>query len=203
MKPIIPYTLCILYIIYHACSIMMPTFLFDGDEPWKIIFKIQWFPNFSASSPASSSFFFFFSLAWENVQNCGWSRLQSAHCFPILLLLSSSKKLFISSALPFVQGACHKHYCPMSTPLHSRNCRLLLSLWCEIPHFWSKERNTQVASLWLQTFPHQLPVSTESAPISALAGAARGKIASAGKDTCFPLRTESLRRALVTRDLAK
>lgn len=90
----------------------------------------------------------------------------------------------------------------MSPHLCSRNCCLLLSLLCEILHFWSKQKHPS-CRLWLRAFPRQLPDSAESTPISALAGAPRGKIASARERHMFPITRLSLRRALVTTDLTK
>lgn len=141
------------------------------------------------------------------MQNCGRLRLQSGGCFPIILLLPSSKKPFMSPLLPFVWAACHKALLPNNPPhLLSRNHRLPLTFWCEIPHFWEQanKKTPKSPSLAPNFSPHhELHDSTDSTPISALAGAPRGKIASARERHMFPITRLSLRRVLVTRDLTK
>lgn len=186
----------------------MTTFLFNGDDSQK-----HNFTTLMISQPLCIFFssFLCFSLAQENVQNCGGLRLRSGGCFPIILLLPSSKKAIYVSLAPFCLGCLSQSAVAQQSPhlLLSRNHRLPLSFWCETPHFWEQttKKCTQVAVSGSKLFPpshhHQLPDSTESTPISALSGAPRGKIANARERHMFPITCLSLRRVLVTRDLTK
>lgn len=150
----------------------------------------------------SSSFFLYFLLlrkmcntATGRGSNLGvvfpsfcFCHLLKSHLFPPCSLLS---RLLVTSAVaqrpltsPAETAVCCYRYCV-------RSC--------------ASEANKKHPScrLWLRAFPRQLPDSTESTPISALAGAPQGKIASARERHMFPITRLSLRRALVTRDLRK
>lgn len=115
--------------------------------------------------------------------------LLKSHLFPPCCLLSG---LLVPSAIaqrPPTSAAetavCRCRYC-----VRSRTSE-------------SKRKTPKLPSLAPSFSPRQLPVSAKRAPISALAGAPRGKIASARDRHMFPITRLSLRRALVTRDLTK
>lgn len=151
-----------IYVIYHSCSIVMTTFLFNGDDSQK-----HNFTTLMISQPLCIFFssFLCFSLAQENVQNCGGLRLRSGGCFPIILLLPSSKKAIYVSLAPFCLGCLSQSAVAQQSPhlLLSRNHRLPLSFWCETPHFWEQTTKKMHPSrpLWLQTFS---PLTPSSAP---------------------------------------
>lgn len=191
MRPAIPYIMCMIHVIYHSCSIVMTTFLFNGDDSQKHNFTT---PMISQPLCIFFSSFLCFSLAQENVQNCGRLRLQSGGCFPIILLLPSSKKAIYVSLAPFCLGCLSQSAVAQQSPhlLLSRNHRLPLSFWCEIPHFWEQttKKTPKSPSLAPNFF---LPPSISSLtpqralpfqPSLELLGV---RLQAPGKDTCFPL----------------
>lgn len=105
-----------IYVMYHSCTVLMTTFLFNEDDSPK-----HNFTTLVISQPLCIFFssFLCFSLAQENVQSCGGLRLRSGGCFPIILLLPSSKKAIYVSLAPFCLGCLSQELLPNNPPTSS------------------------------------------------------------------------------------
>lgn len=146
------HTLCIWYMSYTIRAVSRwPLFLFNGDDSQKHNFTT---PVISQPLCIFFSSFLCFSLAQENVQNCGGLRLQSGFCFPIILLLPSSKKPFMSPLLPFVWAACHKRCCPTIPPPPEQKppFATIILVWNPSLLGANNKKKHPSCSLWLQTF---------------------------------------------------
>lgn len=182
---------------------MMTTFLFNGDDSRKHYFTT---PMISQPLCIFFSSFLCFSLLRKMCKTVvGWGSNLGV-VFPSFCFCHLPKKPFICPLLPFVWAACHRRCCPTIPPPPQQKPPFATIVFVWDPALLgANNKKHPSCCLWLQTFPplHQLPDSTESTPISALAGAPRGKIASARERHMFPITWLSLHRVLVTRDLRK
>lgn len=186
----------------HALS-WWPLFFLMRMIHQNIILQPWWFPNLSVSSSAPSCVFLLLRKMCKAV--AGWGS-DLGVVFPSFCCCHLPKKPFMSPLLPFVWAACHKSCCPTIPPPPQQKppFATIILVWNPTLLGANNKKHPSCLRLWLQIFsPHQLPGSTESTPISALAGAPRGEIARARERHMFPITCLSLLRVLVTRDLTK
>lgn len=187
MRSVIPYAYCpiwcILYTVYHACSSMMTTFLFDGDDPWKVIQKPQWFPNFSASPPASSSILSCSgkcAILWQ-AEAPIWGVVFPSFCFCHLLKSHLFPPCSLLSRLLVTSAVAQR---PLA-PQQKLPFAAIVTLWD--PALLKQTKNTQVAASGSELFPVSSLTPQRALPFQPSLELLGVRLQAPGKDTCFPL----------------